>query len=291
MIPLAIPLLFMLFIVTNGFWASLHYSYNRNYEKRDLKIPCTARNLYKLDWIDALGKHEYAYPQIANLTIGLVTENDLTLIARFLTDIFYCPDSFMKEIWRLESVANPYLKNPITKISRAIQGIDKRYDFQLRCYAQSFAIGRRLWSPSLTKSMDRIALALVNNTDDNTMIYDNIVGYVELSLQPVSRIAINDLSVTEILEKAIGRLLPLKPDRYHPHLSCLCINPKYRCNGYGKLLVKVCEHIAAEYWGYDKLYLNVERSNTLAKKMYESLGYNYICDVDNEILFYSKVII
>lgn len=39
------------------------------------------------------------------------------------------------------------------------------------------------------------------------------------------------------------------PEKWQPYMCNLAVAEKYRANGYGKQLVRLCEHVAKNHWG------------------------------------------
>ncbi len=56
------------------------------------------------------------------------------------------------------------------------------------------------------------------------------------------------------------------------YLANLAVNPEYRRQGVGRLLLTKCEQIAGE-WGFQKVFLHVLEDNESAKRLYFSIGY------------------
>jgi ribosomal protein S18 acetylase RimI-like enzyme len=61
-----------------------------------------------------------------------------------------------------------------------------------------------------------------------------------------------------------------------PVMSNLAISRNYRRRGLAEELVRSCEAIARNEWGYSDCYLYVEGKNMPACKLYEKLGYNVL---------------
>lgn len=58
-----------------------------------------------------------------------------------------------------------------------------------------------------------------------------------------------------------------------PLMSNLAVSKDFRRMGIAEDLVKAAEEIARKQWGYDEVYLYVEKRNTPAFKLYRKLGY------------------
>ncbi|CAN0505094.1 unnamed protein product, partial [Ectocarpus sp. 12 AP-2014] len=53
----------------------------------------------------------------------------------------------------------------------------------------------------------------------------------------------------------------------------LAVAEKYRGNGYGKQLVRLCEGVAKKHWGCERMYLHVDAASPAATSLYSSMGY------------------
>ena len=72
-------------------------------------------------------------------------------------------------------------------------------------------------------------------------------------------------------------------------MSLIAVDPKYRKRGIGKsLLEEVVEQSKSA--GMERLVLEVRKSNMVAIKFYEKLGFVYIDKSSKNTLFLSKVI-
>lgn len=62
-------------------------------------------------------------------------------------------------------------------------------------------------------------------------------------------------------------------------VSCTqAVLPAYRGQGLGKSLVRVCEGVARDVWGYDELYLHLDASDPTATTLYNHMGYREVTD-------------
>lgn len=69
----------------------------------------------------------------------------------------------------------------------------------------------------------------------------------------------------------------------NPSYVCnLSVDSKYRRQGLGKLLCQIVEDFLAIQWRIDSIYLHVDQSNDVARKLYESLNYQVS---DNPIIY------
>ncbi|CBJ31964.1 conserved unknown protein [Ectocarpus siliculosus] len=88
----------------------------------------------------------------------------------------------------------------------------------------------------------------------------DIVAVVELCLrQPDGWLPIN------------GPFVPMTG--WEPYMCNLAVTEKYRGNGYGKQLVRLCEGVAKKHWGYERMYLHVDAASPAATSLYSSMGY------------------
>lgn len=60
-----------------------------------------------------------------------------------------------------------------------------------------------------------------------------------------------------------------------PYLANLAVRAGARRRGLGKELVAACERKAAEF-GFDRMYIKVERSNIAARRLYDQAGYRLV---------------
>lgn len=65
-----------------------------------------------------------------------------------------------------------------------------------------------------------------------------------------------------------------------PYISNLAVDPRYRSQGIGRQLLLACESVVRQ-WGQEELYLHVLDSNTIARRLYASLGYQVLRDESN----------
>jgi ribosomal protein S18 acetylase RimI-like enzyme len=78
---------------------------------------------------------------------------------------------------------------------------------------------------------------------------------------------------------AFGQLLA--KENGYLHLARIIVDPSKRAMGYGRLLCNELLKIAGRK-GYHKISLNVYRDNTIALKLYESLGFREIAEKSSE---------
>lgn len=65
-----------------------------------------------------------------------------------------------------------------------------------------------------------------------------------------------------------------------PLMSNLAVGKKFRRKGLAEDLVQAAELLARKEWGFEEVYLYVEKSNTSAVKLYKKLGYRTVWEDD-----------
>ena len=106
----------------------------------------------------------------------------------------------------------------------------------------------------------------------------DVIASVELQLQPCDGKQPYSWPWLDTLERDVVAGLydwlgfP-KDCALQPYLSSLCVDEQYRGKRLGRALVRYVESIAANKWGYSKLYLHVDADNPAALQLYRSEGY------------------
>mmetsp|Transcript_16854 Transcript_16854/g.34522 ORF Transcript_16854/g.34522 Transcript_16854/m.34522 type:complete len:331 (+) Transcript_16854:106-1098(+) len=111
----------------------------------------------------------------------------------------------------------------------------------------------------------------------NANMSEKMLTQAIAALRPKQRREYKDASVIAVARE----LLP--PDVSAVcSISNLCVAPSARRKGIAAKLCKEAEKIAKEEFGFDEMYLRVERENDAAKRLYEmKLGYERKFDVDS----------
>ena len=79
------------------------------------------------------------------------------------------------------------------------------------------------------------------------------------------------------------------PANLEPYICNLLVSPNYRRRGYAKKLLASCEDWSIES-GYSAVNLHVNRDDESAYKLYKSLDFNVVKNLNSEILFMRKVL-
>ena len=105
---------------------------------------------------------------------------------------------------------------------------------------------------------------------------DVVVGMVEmgLSLCPVSLHQMEDFPGSERISESA---------RPQATLGVLSVKQSHQRFGVGKLLVQKCEEVAAELWGEQGIFVDVEPHNQNALSFFERCGYEILLD-ENGVL-------
>ena len=69
---------------------------------------------------------------------------------------------------------------------------------------------------------------------------------------------------------------PTGPPAPRPYMYNLAVDKKFKRRGIASSLIKSCEDVCVNYWGYDCMYLKVRRGNKGALHLYRGLGYEEI---------------
>ena len=91
----------------------------------------------------------------------------------------------------------------------------------------------------------------------------------------------NDAYCLKYSESIIAFGQVLAKENGYLHLARIIVDPSKRAMGYGRMLCNELLKMAARI-GYHKLSLNVYRDNTVALKLYESLGFREIAEKSSE---------
>ncbi|CAM9614408.1 unnamed protein product [Ectocarpus sp. 8 AP-2014] len=205
------------------------------------------------------------------LHVRLVEESDLPDVSALLAEVFepnilIDPAELRSEssVERLEK-ANKYLKEmAYKKILRSIKSrCGKRLtrgDFALTSDALVLAVRDSRPNGSARATSAVPELGGDGAGDGGGGDAGDIVAVVELCLrQPDGWFPIN------------GPFVPMAG--WEPYMCNLAVAEKYRGNGYGKQLVRLCEGVAKKHWGYERMYLHVDAASPAATSLYSSMGY------------------
>lgn len=71
----------------------------------------------------------------------------------------------------------------------------------------------------------------------------------------------------------------------------IIIDEKYQGRGFGKIAMIQLIDIVSKKYGVNTIYLSIVEENTLAYKLYKSIGFKYMNerDINGELIFYYKV--
>ncbi|CAM9805063.1 unnamed protein product, partial [Ectocarpus fasciculatus] len=205
------------------------------------------------------------------LHVRLVEESDLPDVSALLAEVFepnilIDPAELRSEssVERLEK-ANKYLKEmAYKKILRSIKSrCGKRLtrgDFALTSDALVLAVRDSRPNGSARATPAVPELGGDGAGDGGGRDAGDLVAVVELCLrQPDGWFPIN------------GPFVPMTG--WEPYMCNLAVAEKYRRNGYGKQLVRLCEGVAKLHWGYERMYLHVDAASPAATSLYSSMGY------------------
>lgn len=150
--------------------------------------------------------------------------------------------------------------------------------------------GNRLKNPSLKLSTDSFILAATPTT--TATLYLNPLNHNINSKENNQKNGKTDGKLANIaaivevcIEKPGGKLAPpiANPfkskevkDMDQPYLCNLCVSPRYRRKGLGKLVCELAEELVQIHWKKDMMYLHVEQNNIPAQNLYLNMGYELV---------------
>jgi ribosomal protein S18 acetylase RimI-like enzyme len=133
---------------------------------------------------------------------------------------------------------------------------------------------REAASSSIVLVLGKVNPPSFDRSDDN-----HVIATVELRLQPCDAKIPFSLPWIDRVERKLASFLGFFGGQrkvqhdLQPYLSNLCVDEAYRGMGIGRALVRCVESIAAENWGYSKMFLHVDLDNQAALQLYKTEGY------------------
>ena len=113
-------------------------------------------------------------------------------------------------------------------------------------------------------------------------VEDGLLGFAELGLLPAPPEKNESAEDEEPAQSSGETVVALKPTEVaaagvelFPYLANLAVQAGARRLGLGKELVAASERKAADF-GFDRLYIKVERGNIAARRLYDQLGYRLV---------------
>ncbi|CAM9726654.1 unnamed protein product [Discosporangium mesarthrocarpum] len=202
------------------------------------------------------------------LQLGLAEESDLADVAVLLEEVF--PQDLILMQGDFSELETKILSAPIEMTNsyvRAVAYYEVLYSIKSRC-------GKRLSEGTLARSNDSVLLVLRDPSKGG-----RIVGVAELSLRkPDGKIPSNwPFPNPWRSEEPLAQV--------QPYMCNLAISEGNRGQGFGKQLVRLCECIARNRWGYGRMYLHVNLGDPVALGLYQSLGYKSIEEYDMPLWF------
>lgn len=102
---------------------------------------------------------------------------------------------------------------------------------------------------------------------------DSIDGYV--------RKLFHNAEVIELIDKSesLGTIIYYNNNLNNNgigYISLIIVSPKYQHSGFGRLLLEVC-NIRMKLRGIERIRLEVDSENEIAKRFYQKNGFGYIC--------------
>jgi ribosomal protein S18 acetylase RimI-like enzyme len=211
----------------------------------------------------------------------IAEETDMPDTAQFITEVFGADViSLSQDLNSLErallqpgvGLLNAY--SGLVAFAEVFAGIQSRTKDRRGDLAPPHLSGSR---DDKLKKAERSSLILVaakRRSDSDWHI--DVIASVELRLQPTDAKIPFSLPLLDRAERRLASWLKTSDDQardLQPYLSNLCVDETYRRNQLGKALVRCVEDIARTVWGYDRLYLHVDKENEAALRLYEKEGY------------------
>eukprot|EP00904_Undaria_pinnatifida_P001500 jgi/Undpi1/11350/HiC_scaffold_30.g13647.m1 len=216
---------------------------------------------------------------------GLVEESDLADVSELLVEVFQSgvvlADGDFSE---LESVIVGAPLEMVNKYMRAVAYNEIYYALKSRC-------GKRLAQGDFSLTSDALVLAVRDRVAPAEHGGGgDVIAVVELSLRkPDGTLPTNwpfpsPWRSAVMLVPYIYPLSCCEPGRrWEPYMCNLAVAKRHRGKGYGKQLVRLCEHIAKNHWGYKRMHLHVDMDDPAATGLYSSLGYKSMEQYDTPL--------
>ena len=188
-------------------------------------------------------------PRSRNAAAAVVEEEEvedpMTMAGKFFVDAF----------WQGKlggpSVLSPNQYRTIER--QQIAEFQKRYGSSMKSKVPSSRLPGTMMTMGGTTNQRRAELVLCIDGNNNS-----IVGCAGIEIDKIKKMDGYDTSIQG------------------PVMSNLAISRNYRRRGLAEELVRSCEAIARNEWGYSDCYLYVEGKNIPACKLYEKLGYSVL---------------
>ena len=111
---------------------------------------------------------------------------------------------------------------------------------------------------------------------------DAVAG-IELRLREVDGCAPSPLLSLENMRRAVDRPRPVLASP-RPYVSNLCVSKRCRRRGVAKALLSAAEFLSGpDVWGYDSLFIHVQKENEAALDLYTQAGYKPITCTDDDV--------
>ncbi len=135
--------------------------------------------------------------------------------------------------------------------------------------------------PLLAGAQPHALLIAVRDESDSGRYFegvtDGLLGFAELGLLPAPperRAMSAEVAPVTAAEAAAASKARSEPELY-PYLANLAVKQGARRLGLGNELVLATERKAADF-GFDRLYIRVDRQNFVARRLYDRMGYRIV---------------
>ncbi|CAM9176858.1 unnamed protein product [Pylaiella littoralis] len=210
-----------------------------------------------------------------SLHAGLIDESDLPQVSALLVRVF--EQGVVLADGEFNGLESVLLGAPLEMTNNYMDAIAYNEIF----YALKSRCGKRLARGDFDRSSDALVLAVrdrSSNTSSSKLALTaqdgdvadrggEIVAVVELTIrQPDGKLPFN-------WPFPVPWRQAQPPEQWQPYMCNLAVADEYRRNGYGKQLVRLCEHVAKNHWGYEGMYLHVDINDPASAGLYSSMGY------------------